>query len=555
MSQTETIEPSKVNISAPIKIVMVQDVFQVGAIINNADRIISASITASRQGADLVVFPELALVGYPPEDLLFRQDFLQQTKVECLRIQQSLKDSIGETGIVFGLPIEQAGKLYNAAIYLHNGAIEQTYFKQSLPNYAVFDELRYFIAGHESAVIDVRGHKLGLLICEDVWQQTIVRKSKAAGAQAFIVLNASPFHVSKHVERIEVLQGNAKLFALPTLYLNMTGGQDELVFDGDSLAVNRLGEVIARGTVFEADLIEVSFDGKDIVTRQQKTPELSRDAMTYKALVTGVRDFVHQNGFSGVVIGLSGGVDSALTLAIAVDALGAENVQAVMMPSRYTADISLLDAEAEASLLGVKYDVIPIEDVYNSFLTTLTPTFKGAPVDTTEENLQARCRGLLLMAISNKTGRMVLTTGNKSEMAVGYATLYGDMCGGFAPIKDVCKTLVYKLCRYRNSRSAVIPERVLTRPPSAELREDQCDQDSLPDYAVLDRIIELSVEQDKSVDEIVAQGISREEVLQVVTLVQRNEHKRRQSAPGIRITRRAFGRDRRYPITSAYRQK
>jgi len=555
MNQPETVEPMDMSIPAPIKIVMVQDVFQVGAIKNNADRIISASIKASQQGADLVVFPELALVGYPPEDLLFRQDFLQQTKQQFLRIQQSLKDEIDDTGIIFGLPIEQQGKLYNAAIYLLNGAVKQTYFKQSLPNYAVFDELRYFVAGHESAIIDVKGHKLGLLICEDVWQQEVVQQARDHGARALIVLNASPFHVNKHVERIEVLQKHAKLVGLPVLYLNMTGGQDELVFDGDSLAVNRQAEVIVRGKVFEPDFIALSFDGSDIHSQHQKAPELSTEALTYKALITGVRDFVHQNGFSGVVIGLSGGVDSALTLAIAADALGAENVQAVMMPSRYTADISLQDAESEAKLLGVSYEVITIEAVYNSFLTSLAPVFKGSAVDTTEENIQARCRGVLLMAISNKSGRMVLTTGNKSEMAVGYATLYGDMCGGFAPIKDVCKTLVYRLCRYRNSLSAVIPERVLTRPPSAELREDQRDQDSLPEYDVLDRIIELSVEQDKSVDEIVAQGINREVVLQVISLVQRNEHKRRQSAPGIRITRRAFGRDRRYPITSAYRQK
>lgn len=555
MNQIEAVVPTDITILSPIKIAMVQDSFQVGAIKDNADRIINMSIAASRQGADLVLFPELALVGYPPEDLLFRRDFMTQVNNECLRIQQILKESVGDTGIVFGLPVEQQGKRHNAAIYLLHGAVIQTYFKQSLPNYAVFDELRYFIPGHESAVIDVKGHKLGLLICEDVWQQTIVKQSKDDGAQVLIVINASPFHVNKHAERVEVLQQSVRQIEIPIIYLNMTGGQDELVFDGDSLAVNRQAEVIARGKAFETDFIEISFDGNDIVSRQPKKPELTSDAMTYKALVTGVRDFVRQNGFTGVIIGLSGGVDSALTLAIAVDALGAENVQAVMMPSRYTADISLQDAEAEARLLGVKYEVITIEDVYNSFLTSLAPVFKDAPVDTTEENIQARCRGLLLMAISNKSGRMVLTTGNKSEMAVGYATLYGDMCGGFAPIKDVCKTLVYKLCRYRNSLSAVIPERVLTRPPSAELREDQCDQDSLPDYDVLDRIIELSVEQDKSIDEIVAQGINREDVLHVVSLVQRNEHKRRQSAPGIRITRRAFGRDRRYPITSGYRQK
>ncbi len=555
MNQDKSVAPANRNNPSSIKIVMVQDVFQVGDIKNNADKIIAASMRASQQGADLVVFPELALVGYPPEDLLYRQGFLQQTKHESLRIRQSLKESIGDTGVIFGLPYEHAGNLYNAALYLSDGIIKQFCFKQSLPNYSVFDEVRYFAAGHESAVIDVKGYSIGILICEDVWQADCVQQSKDNGAQAIIVLNASPFHISKHAERVEILQAHASRFDLPIMYLNMTGGQDELVFDGDSLAVNRQAELVARAKRFETDPVEIMFDGDDISSQHPFAAEESGEAIIYKALVTGVRDFVHQNGFSGVVIGLSGGVDSALTLAIAVDALGAENVEAVMMPSRYTADISLQDAEAEAELLGVKYDVVAIEGVFNSFLTTLAPVFDGAPVDTTEENIQARCRGLLLMAISNKKGRMVLTTGNKSEMAVGYATLYGDMCGGFAPIKDVCKTLVYKLCRYRNSVSPVIPERVLTRPPTAELREDQCDQDSLPEYAVLDRILELSVEQDKTIDEIVADGIDREDVLHVITLVQRNEHKRRQSAPGIRVTRRAFGRDRRYPITSGYRRK
>lgn len=559
MSQVKTVAPADKNTSVPVKIVMVQDVFQVGDIKKNADKIISASIAASQQGADLVVFPELALVGYPPEDLLYRQGFINQAKKQCLRIQQTLSEAANDTTVVFGLPVEQQGKVYNAAVCLLHGEVQHTYFKRSLPNYSVFDELRYFTAGHESGVITVKGYKLGLLICEDVWQQSIVEQAKEAGAQALIVLNASPFHINKHDERVSVLQDNARQFQIPALYLNMTGGQDELVFDGDSLVVNRQAELIARASVFEADTLVLNFDGNDISCQQPDLhqPEakaIASDAMIYKALITGVRDFVRQNGFSGVVIGLSGGVDSALTLAIAVDALGAKNVQAVMMPSRYTADISLQDAEAEAKLLGVKYDIIPIEDVFNSFITTLAPVFKGAPVDTTEENIQARCRGLILMAISNKGGRMVLTTGNKSEMAVGYATLYGDMCGGFAPIKDVCKTLVYKLCRYRNTVSEVIPERVLTRPPSAELREDQCDQDSLPEYDVLDRIIELSVEQDKPVDDIVAEGIDRETVIKVITLVQQSEHKRRQSAPGIRITRRAFGRDRRYPITSGYRR-
>ena len=555
MSQVKTARSADIKHSASINIVMVQDVFQVGDIKNNADKIIDASIKASQQGADLVVFPELALVGYPPEDLLHRQGFLRQTTHESLRIQQSLKESIGDTGVVFGLPYEHAGNLYNAALYLSHGIVRQFCFKQSLPNYSVFDEVRYFVAGHESAVIDVKGHKIGLLICEDVWQASCVKQSKDNGAQAIIVLNASPFHIDKHAERVAILQDHALRFDIPIMYLNMTGGQDELVFDGDSLAVNRRAELVARAKRFEEDRVDIVFDGNDITSQHLLEADVSGKAIIYKALVTGVRDFVHQNGFTGVVIGLSGGVDSALTLAIAVDALGAQNVEAVMMPSRYTADISLQDAEAEAEQLGVKYDVIEIESVFNSFLATLAPVFEGAPADTTEENIQARCRGLLLMAISNKKGRMVLTTGNKSEMAVGYATLYGDMCGGFAPIKDVCKTLVYKLCRYRNSVSQVIPERVLTRPPTAELREDQCDQDSLPDYAVLDRILELSVELDKPIDEIVADGIDRETVLHVITLVQRNEHKRRQSAPGIRITRRAFGRDRRYPITSGYRRK
>ena len=555
MSQLNTDSTSRKNFLEPLNIVMVQEVFQVGDIKSNADKIIDAAISAADEGADLVVFPELALVGYPPEDLLFRRGFLDQVKHECLRIQHRLKDVIGDSGVVFGLPYEHAGKLYNAALYLNEGIIRQFCFKQSLPNYSVFDEVRYFTPGHESSVITVKGHTIGLMICEDVWQPEIVERSKANGAKVIIAINASPFHINKHEERIAVLKSHADQFQVPIMYLNMVGGQDELVFDGDSLAVDRQANVVARARLFDTDVIKVVFDGNDISSSHAMAPEESSDAVTYKALVTGVRDFVRQNGFTGVVIGLSGGVDSALTLAIAVDALGADNVEAVMMPSRYTADISLQDAEAEAGSLGVKYDVVEIEAVFDSFLTTLAPVFDGAPADTTEENIQARCRGVLLMAISNKKGRMVLTTGNKSEMAVGYATLYGDMCGGFAPIKDVCKTLVYKLCRYRNSVSPVIPERVLTRPPSAELREDQCDQDSLPDYDILDRILELSVEQDKPVDEIVAQGISREDVLHVITLVQRNEHKRRQSAPGIRVTRRAFGRDRRYPITSGYRRK
>jgi NAD+ synthase (glutamine-hydrolysing) len=554
----------------PLNITLIQDRFQVGDIHHNADRIIQLSQQAHQRGADLVVFPELALVGYPPEDLLHRISFIRLAEKECQRIQQALKTTIGDTAVIFGLPmIHDSGelpagadglhhRLYNAAVNIQHGIVRNFYFKQSLPNYAVFDELRYFLPGSESCVIKLGDYRLGLLICEDVWLPEIVEDCVSAGAQALVVLNASPFHQHKHAERIAMLRANAIHHKLPLIYLNMIGGQDELVFDGDSLVVDADANIAARGPLFEPDMIELVLDGKQISARpgaHEAPEELTSEAVTYRALVTGTRDFVHNNGFKGAVIGLSGGVDSALTLAIAVDALGADNVMAVMMPSRYTADISVTDAEEEARILGVDYEVIAIEDVYQQFLESLAPVFRGAPADTTEENLQARCRGVLLMAISNKQGKMLLTTGNKSEMAVGYATLYGDMCGGFAPIKDVCKTLVYKLCHYRNSVSQVIPQRVLTRAPSAELREDQTDQDSLPDYAVLDRILELSVEQDVPVDEIVAQGIDRSVVEQVITLVQRNEHKRRQSAPGIRITRRAFGRDRRYPITSGYRRK
>jgi NAD+ synthase (glutamine-hydrolysing) len=393
------------------------------------------------------------------------------------------------------------------------------------------------------------------VICEDAWEPGPVADAKAAGADAIIVINASPFHGGKYAERIQMLEQRCKENGLPMFYVNMVGGQDELVFDGESLVVDGSGRVIRRSVAFEPaiELIDLRDDGPVAVT-QGANQALQQDEAIYKALVLGVRDFVTKNGFSGVIVGLSGGVDSALTLVIAVDALGADNVQAVMMPSRYTAGMSREDAEAEARALGVRYDVISIEYAFEAFLDSLSNVFRGAEPDTTEENIQARCRGLILMAISNKMGRMLLTTGNKSEMAVGYATLYGDMCGGFAPIKDVYKTLVYRLCHYRNSQGRVIPERVLTRAPSAELREDQLDQDSLPDYEVLDRILELSVEQDMPIDEVVKAGFDRDTVDHVLGLVQRNEYKRRQSAPGVRITRRAFGRDRRYPITSGYRR-
>ena len=536
----------------PVRVAMVQDNFLVGDIKGNADKLIRLAHLAADKGADLAVFPELALVGYPPEDLLHRPGFIAQTEAELERIQDEIRD----IDVVLGLPVLSGGQLYNAAVWLRKGECIASYHKQALPNYSVFDEVRYFAQGSGPVVVELKGVSFGLAICEDAWEKQPITDAKAAGAQVMLVINASPFHIGKYEERVQVLQQRARENQCPVLYLNMVGGQDELVFDGESLVVDDRGDVLLRAAAFESviEFVDVS-DSKITPVTDRSTKALAEEDAVYRALVLGVKDFVYKNGFKSVVIGLSGGVDSALTLAIAVDALGAEHVHAVMMPSRYTADMSLEDAEAEANSLNVKYDIIPIESAFTAFLDLLEDMFAGKAADVTEENIQARCRGLILMAISNKTGRMVLTTGNKSEMAVGYATLYGDMSGGFAPLKDVSKTLVYKLCRYRNNINSVIPERVLTRPPTAELRADQLDQDSLPDYAVLDRILELSVEQDMPMDDIIATGLEREVVEQVVGMVQRNEYKRRQSAPGVRITKRAFGRDRRYPITSGYRKK
>lgn len=534
-----------------VKVAMVQDNFLVGDIRGNADKIIKLSQAARAEGADLVMFPELALVGYPPEDLLYRPSFIVQIDVELARIQSQLND----IDVLLGVPEQIDQQLYNSAVWLRNGERIASYHKRVLPNYSVFDEVRYFTAGSQSAVVELHGVKFGLAICEDVWAQLPLAETKADGAEVMLVLNASPFHIGKYDERLDVLKQRSRENSVPILYLNTVGGQDELVFDGESLVINHKSELISRAPAFESSIDYVDVSATQVSTVViGNTSTLQEDEAIYKALVLGVKDFVHKNGFTGVVIGLSGGVDSALTLAIAVDALGAEHVHALMMPSQYTADMSRDDAETEAVKLGVKYDIIPIESVFSSFLGLLADVFEGKEADATEENIQARCRGLILMAISNKTGRMVLTTGNKSEMAVGYATLYGDMSGGFAPLKDVSKTRVYQLCRYRNTLSDVIPERVLTRPPSAELRPDQCDQDSLPDYDVLDSILELSVEQDMPIDEVVATGLDRTVVEQIVGMVQRNEYKRRQAAPGVRITRRAFGRDRRYPITSGYRR-
>lgn len=535
-----------------IRIAMVQENFVVGDVLGNTKLVISRASEAKDKGADLVLFPELALVGYPPEDLLYRKDFLSQVETALEQIKREVKG----IHVFLGAPEQEQGKLFNTLFWIGDGQCRASYRKRVLPNYSVFDEVRYFERGVTPGIVEIMGIRFGLAICEDVWQVEPLAELVSAGADVIVVINASPFHIGKYEERVSIIKQRIEETGLPVLYLNMVGGQDELVFDGESLAIDRNGKVLLRSAAFESAIEYIDVSGREINVITNGIREIpGPEEAVYKALVLGVRDFVHKNGFTDVVIGLSGGVDSALTLAIAVDALGPASVHAILMPSRYTADMSLEDAKQEAGDLGVHYDIISIEPAFKAFLKMLEAQFEGLEENAAEENIQARCRGLILMAISNKKGSMVLTTGNKSEMAVGYATLYGDMSGGFAPLKDVSKTLVYKLCRYRNGISKAIPERVLTRPPTAELRPGQCDQDTLPDYQVLDRILELSVEQDMPFNDILnTTGIDREVAAHVINLVQKNEYKRRQSAPGVRITKRAFGRDRRYPITSGYRR-
>ncbi len=532
------------------RIVMAQLDFWVGDVAGNTTRLIEATREAHERFApDLVVFPELALTGYPPEDLLWRRGLR-------IRVDEAFERLARErlpVPVLFGYPEYAPEGIYNAACVIRDGAVVARYRKHRLPNYSVFDEKRYFLAGDAPCVFECAGLKLGVTICEDIWGPEPAAQAAAAGAQVLLNINASPFHVNKGVERSFELAHRATETGLPIVYVNLIGGQDELVFDGESLVCGAEGRIVYRAPAFAEGLFAVDFDaaGQPQVAGPVAEP-LGLEAAVYKALVQGVQDYVNRQRFRGVVLGLSGGIDSALTLAISVDALGAERVMAVLMPSRYTADISVEDAQAQARTMGVESVVLPIEKPQAAFKETLAPVFRDLPEDVTEENLQARIRGVLLMAISNKTGRMVLTTGNKSEMAVGYSTLYGDMVGGFAPLKDVSKMLVYRLCRYRNLLAPVIPQRVIDRPPSAELRPDQKDSDSLPPYDVLDAILELYVEQDLPLSEIVARGFDEATVRQVGRMVKQAEYKRRQAPPGVKITRRAFGRDRRYPICSGY---
>lgn len=536
-----------------VKVALAQIDLAVGDVAGNTAKIIDYAIRArDQERADLVVFPELSVCGYPPEDLLFHAGLRHSVEKAVAEI----RDKVYGIAVLIGFPEYADGNIYNSCAVYSDGYAISRYRKQLLPNYSVFDEERYFEAGKNAAVFKLNGIRIGITICEDVWRPEPIARSRSAGAECVIAINGSPYELDTQPRREKTVRTRIAEVDIPVVYLNMVGGQDELVFDGGSFVMDADGETVFRAPPFEEALYTVSLNGtaKGVVPERGDCAEaLSTEASIYRALVTGTRDYVTKHGFPGVVIGLSGGIDSALVLAIACDAIGANRVRVVMMPFRYTSTMSQEDAAKQAAILGVRYDVIPIEPIYDAAVRQLKPIFGDKPADVTEENIQARSRGLLLMAISNKTGRMLLTTGNKSEMAVGYATLYGDMAGGFAPIKDCSKTMVYRLARYRNTIAEAIPERVITRPPSAELRPDQKDTDSLPDYDVLDPILEAFIEDDLSVAEITALGFDRDTVLRILEMVKRNEYKRRQAPPGIRISRRAFGRDWRYPITSGYR--
>ena len=520
----------------------------VGDLKGNAEKIAAAAREAKAVGASLLLTPEMSICGYAPEDLVMREDFC----AACESAINTLAVSLPEITVIAGFPHRVGKDCFNAAAVLQNGKITAIYHKQKLPNHSVFDEMRTFRAGESSCVFDVDGVRFGLNICGDIWEPGPAEMAAAAGAKILLVPNASPYHVGKRGERQKVTSSRIEEAAIPIVYCNLVGGQDELVFDGASFVMDGKGNITHQFPAWEDGLYFVEIDGGTISPGQQVLLEHD-EADIYQALVTGVRDYVGKNGFPSVILGLSGGIDSALTLAVAVDALGADRVHAVMMPSEFTASISLEDALEMADILKVKYSEIAIKPIYDIFIDQLADDFDQLPFDTAEENIQARVRGTLLMALSNKFGHLVLTTGNKSEMAVGYATLYGDMAGGFAVLKDVPKTLVYRLSTYRNTISRVMPQRIIDRPPSAELRPNQTDQDHLPPYEILDAIIEAYVERDLSATQIVAQGFDPATVKRILRLINLAEYKRRQSAPGIRITPRNFGKDRRYPITCRYR--
>jgi NAD+ synthase (glutamine-hydrolysing) len=535
-----------------VRIGLAQQNTRVGAIEANTMGVIDAAVDArDRLGCDLVLFPELALCGYPPEDLLLHRGLKSRVTAAFERVRRD----VSGIALLLGYPEYVGSSIYNSAALMRDGRILANHRKQILPNYAVFDEKRYFQPGVGPTVVEIAGQQCGIIICEDAWEALPCGASVAAGARLVLVINGSPYHMHQQRIREDIIAERARENQVPIVYLNMIGGQDELVFDGASFAVAGDGTVVFRAPSFETGLYVVETRGTGgaaAIPRQSVAATLPLTESVYRALVLGTRDYVEKNGFPGVVLGLSGGVDSALTLTLAVDALGADRVHAVMMPSRYTSAMSGDDAAEQARLLGVRLDTLPIEGIVTAINDVLADLFAGLPPDATEENIQSRCRGILLMGISNKLGEMLLSTGNKSEMAVGYATLYGDMAGGFAPLKDCSKTLVYALANYRNGISRAIPERVITRAPTAELKPEQKDTDTLPPYEILDSILEAFIEQDNSVDQIAARGFDRATVVKVLQMVKRAEYKRRQAPPGVRVSNRAFGRDWRYPITSGY---
>ena len=529
--------------SSPIRIQIAQFNPIVGDIKLNAQKMLDLSIEANNAGAHLIIFPELALTGYPPEDLLFRDGFINQVKHEITNFCNLAPSDIS---ILFGAPNKTDDFLFNSAYLIQNNRIINIYNKQELPNYGVFDEKRYFSSGDDSFVFECQNTKIGVLICEDQWVEGPISNLCQSNIDIVISLNASPFQLNKQSERINICKNYALKFDITFIYVNMVGGQDEVVFDGNSFIVNNQGDVSLQLPAFK----ELSVSHIDTTF----TPSLvSNESLIYSAIVLATKDYIQKNTFGGALIGLSGGIDSALTLAIAVDAIGAENVHAIMMPYQFTSDMSLTDSELQAETQGVEFSSIDIHSMVDSFNLSLSDQFRNTSRDTTEENIQSRVRGTVLMALSNKSHKLVLATGNKSEMAVGYATLYGDMCGGFAPLKDISKTMVYKLAKYRNTVSDVIPERVITRPPSAELAPDHFDQDSLPSYDILDDILMRFVEQKQSVNEIIENGHNSEDVIKITSLILRNEYKRRQSAPGPKISSNAFGKERRYPMTSKFK--
>jgi NAD+ synthase (glutamine-hydrolysing) len=539
--------------SSFVRVAIAQINCTVGDFEGNSRRILDMARRAAAAGAHILVTPELSLTGYPAEDLLLRRAFYAACDEALSKLAAQLLQFPG-LHVVIGHPLEREGRRFNAASVLSGGVVAGSYHKHDLPNYDVFDEQRYFTPDNRPFVFEVNGTFFGLNVCEDTWFPYAPECARAAGAQVLLVPNGSPFHLGKQAQRFDTMRANVTRAGVALVYANLVGGQDELVFDGASFVLDADGEVTHMSPQFEEHLLVADFENGR--PRRGEIADLgSLEHQAYGALVLGVRDYIEKNGFPGALLGLSGGIDSALTLTIAVDALGAKRVRALMLPSQFTADISWLDSRELVEKLGVRYDEIPIKPVFDSYLAALAREFRGLPWDTSEENIQARIRGTLLMALSNKHGSIVLTTGNKSEMAVGYATLYGDMAGGFAVLKDILKTLVYKLARYRNSISPVIPERIITRAPSAELRANQTDQDSLPPYDVLDAIIERYMEQGESVAEIIGEGYAEADVRRVVRLIRINEYKRRQAPVGIRVTHRGFGRDWRYPITNRFREE